>query len=219
MLTAANGTAITALGGAVYLLSDDITREAQAETLPDGRPRLPPGQRVIEKLKPMGGDPGSPSASAFRVRIHGAVEKPMELDFPGLLGQGAVERPTDVHCVTGWSVLGAKFFGVPISQLAQSAKLKPSARFLILEAAHGYSANVRLEHALATGSMLTWQLDGSRLAHAHGGPVRGLIPSLYFWKSAKWITGLRFSEKDEPGYWEQRGYSSSADPWKEERYA
>ncbi|MGC4088361.1 MAG: molybdopterin-dependent oxidoreductase [Polyangiaceae bacterium] len=217
--TAANGTALIALGGIAYALSDDLTRAAKAETLPDGRSRLPPGQRVIRALKPMGGEPGDADPSRFRLRVHGAVEAPFELSLAEFLALPQVERALDVHCVTGWSVLGARFTGVPLRSLAERARPTPKARHVIFEAAHGYTSNVPLKEALAPNVMLAQRLEGSALPRAHGGPLRAVAPQLYFWKSAKWLVGIRFVERDEPGYWETRGYNNHADPWREERYA
>lgn len=216
---AATGTVITALGGGLYMVAqDDLTRAARAETKPDGRPRLPPGQRVISKLKPMGGRPGDASPGAFSLRIHGAVANPLTLDFAELLKQPQVEMAQDVHCVTGWSVLGANWKGVQLKHLAQLARLDDDARHVIFEAAHGYTANVRLDRALQDNVLIGHRLDGRPLAHTHGGPVRAVVPDQYFWKSAKWLTGVRFVRQDEPGYWERRGYHNIADPWKEQRH-
>lgn len=212
------GTVVLALGG-TYVLSDELTREALAQTRPDGRPRLPPGQRVISALRPMGGEPGDPAPSAYRLRVHGQVHAPFELGFAELLALPQSEQALDVHCVTTWSVLGAKFKGVKVADLAERAKPKKSARFVIFEAAHGYTSNVALRDALAPNVLLAHQLNGAPLPRAHGALVRAIVPNLYFWKSAKWLTGIRFSDHDEPGYWETRGYSNHADPWKEERYA
>lgn len=215
---AAGGTAIVAFGGGIYALADDLTKAARAESLPDGRPRLPPGQRVIRALKPMGGEPGDPNPSRYRLKLHGEVEAPFELDFAELLRLPQVERALDVHCVTSWSVLGARFRGVLLRQLAERARVRANARFVIFEAAHGYTANVPLRAALDPSAMVAHGLDGGALPRAHGGPVRAVVPSLYFWKSAKWLTGIRFAARDEPGYWETRGYHNHADPWREERY-
>lgn len=217
--TALSGATITALGGALYAVSDELTSQALAATTQDGRPRLPPGQRVLERLKPMGGEPGDPNVSAFRLKVHGLVERPLELTFSELIGLDPVELALDVHCVTGWSVLGAKWKGVPVKALAEKAGVLSSARHVIFEAAHGYTANVPREIALRPDVLVSWQLDGNRLARAHGAPVRAVNPHLYFWKSSKWLTGIRFVEKDAPGYWEVRGYHNRADPWKEERHA
>ena len=216
--TAGAGTAIIALGGAEYLLNDHITGLARAESRRDGRPRLPPGQRVIERLKPMGGEPGNPSTGAFRLRVHGLVERPLTVDFAALLAAPQTTLELDVHCVTGWSVLGARFAGVRLKALAERAVVRPSARYVVFEAAHGYTANVPLREALKENVLIVHRLENSPLPRAHGGPVRAVVPDLYFWKSAKWLTGVRFVERDAPGYWEQRGYHNHADPWREERY-
>lgn len=219
LLKAASGTVLVGLAGGLYAISDRLTSQAQAQTRADGRPRLPPGQRVISALKPMGGRPGDPSRGAFKLKVHGEVKKPFEIDFAELLRMDPEEQTSDVHCVTGWSVLGAKWKGVKIKALAERAGLESTARHVIFEAAHGYTANVRLDEALAEDAMVTWELEGRPLRRANGAPVRALVPDLYFWKSAKWLTGIRFTRRDDPGYWEVRGYHNHADPWKEERYA
>jgi len=216
---AVSGTAIAVFGGGLWALADDsLTREARAQSLPDGRPRLPPGQRVLERLKPMGGQEGDPDPAAFRLRVHGEVDHPFELDFASLLRLPQVDQRADVHCVTGWSALDVPWRGVRVSQLAEMARLRRSARHVIFEAANGYTSNVLLEEALAPSVLIAHRLENRALPHRHGGPARALVPSLYFWKSAKWITGIRFVERDRPGYWEVRGYNNHADPWREERY-
>jgi DMSO/TMAO reductase YedYZ molybdopterin-dependent catalytic subunit len=213
------GTAIIALGGGLFqIVSDDLTREARAETRADGRPRLPPGQRVIRQLKAMGGQPGEPSAKSFRLRVHGLVNKPMELTYDELLALPQTEQVSDVHCVTGWSALGMSFLGVRVATLADKVGVRTSARHVIFEAAHGYTANVPLAEATAPNVLVTYRMNGRPFARQHGAPVRGLVPDLYFWKSAKWLTGIRFVGPDAPGYWEVRGYHNHADPWREERY-
>jgi DMSO/TMAO reductase YedYZ molybdopterin-dependent catalytic subunit len=217
--SAAAGTALMALGGALFrLASDDMTRAARAEKRPDGRPRLPPGQRALQALKPMGGDEGDGKVETFRLKVHGAVKKPFEVDYKALLELPQAQKEADVHCVTGWSLLGGLWKGVQIATLAQLAEVKDDARFVIFEAAHGYTANVPLAEATRDTCMVTYRLNGKPLSLDHGAPVRGLVPDLYFWKSAKWITGVKFVREDQPGYWETRGYNNHGDPWKEERY-
>jgi DMSO/TMAO reductase YedYZ molybdopterin-dependent catalytic subunit len=215
--SAAVGTVFMALGGAlVRIAADDLTREARAEKLPDGRPRVPPGQKVIKALKPMGGDEGDGKVETFRLKVHGAVQKPFEIDYASLLKLPQAQRSIDVHCVTGWSMLDGLWKGVNVTTLAEAAAVKGDAKHIIFEAANGYTTNVRLDEGLA--GMVTYRLDGKPLSLDHGAPVRGLVPNLYFWKSAKWITGIKFVREDQPGYWETRGYHNHADPWKEERY-
>lgn len=213
------GSVVVALGGGTYVLADsEEEQRARATLRPDGRPRLPPGQYLLKRLRPMGGDEGDPSPGNWRLVVHGEVENPFTLDFAGLLAMPQTEQDCDVHCVTKWSVLGARFAGVRVADLAARARVKPGAHHVIFEAANGYTSNVPLREALAPDVLVAHRLDGSPLARAHGAPARALVPELYFWKSAKWVTGVRFSAQDVPGYWETRGYHNHADPWKEERY-
>jgi DMSO/TMAO reductase YedYZ molybdopterin-dependent catalytic subunit len=215
--TAAAGTLVAALGGGTYVLAGEDDPRAK-QLRPDGRVRLPPGQRIIDALKPMGGDAGDPNPAAFRLRVWGEVETPLDVDFTALTAMPPIEQTCDVHCVTGWSLLDAKWTGVQVAHLARLAKVKDSARYAIFEAAHGYTANVRIAEALALSTMVVYKHNGAPLPRPHGPPVRALVPDLYFWKSAKWLTGIRFVTRDQPGYWETRGYHNHADPWKEERY-
>jgi DMSO/TMAO reductase YedYZ molybdopterin-dependent catalytic subunit len=219
ILKAASGTVITALAGGLYWLNDSLTREAKAQTRADGRARVPPGQRVISSLKPMGGVAGNPSRGDLRLKVHGEVDAPFEVDFRELLAMNVVDVVADVHCVTGWTVLDAKWKGVRVKELAERAKVRSGARHVVFEAAHGYTANVRLADGTADNVLVTWEHEAMPLRRPHGAPVRALVPDLYFWKSAKWLTGIKFVRRDEPGYWETRGYNNHADPWKEERYA
>ena len=213
------GTVALVLGGGAYVLADEQDeRKARARLRPDGRPRLPPNQYLLKSLRPMGGDEGDPSPGTWRLSVHGEVESPFALDFAAMLAMPQTEQTCDVHCVTKWSVLDARFTGVRVADLAAVAKVKPTAHHVVFEAAHGYSSNVPLREALAPNVLVAHRLGGTPLARAHGAPVRALVPDLYFWKSAKWLTGIRFVSADEPGYWERRGYHNHADPWREERY-
>ncbi|HEX4422500.1 MAG TPA: molybdopterin-dependent oxidoreductase [Kofleriaceae bacterium] len=218
--SAAVGTAFMALGGAlVRLAADDLSREARADKRGDGKSRLPPGQRALEALRAMGGEEGDGDVRNFKLRVHGAVKSPFEINYEGLLKLPQVTKEADVHCVTGWSLIGGLWKGVQIATLAEKAEVKGEAKFVIFEAAHGFTANAPMKEATADTAMVTYRLNGKPFALEHGAPVRGLVPDLYFWKSAKWITGIKFVKVDEPGFWENRGYNNHADPWKEERYA
>lgn len=213
------GIVVAGLGGASYALADlDAMNKARATIRPDGRSRLPPHQYLLRKLRPMGGSAGDPAPGAFRLKVHGEVEAPFTLTFKDLLAMPQVEQSCDVHCVTRWTVLDARFTGVRVKDLAERARVKKSARVVIFEAANDYTSNVRLREALADNVLVAHRYEGKPLARQHGAPVRALVPDLYFWKSAKWLTGIRFSSRDEPGYWETRGYHNHADPWKDERY-
>ncbi len=217
--SAAAGTVVVAFGGSAYLFADEAEERRAREALrPDGRPRLPPNQYLLKRLRPMGGEEGDPSPGAWRLRVHGEVENPAVIDFGELLAMPQVEQECDVHCVTKWTVLGARFAGVRVADLARRAGVKPSAHHVIFEGAHGYTSNVPLHEALAPNVLVAHRLDGTPLARAHGAPARALVPDLYFWKSAKWLTGIQFVAEDRPGYWETRGYHNHADPWREQRY-
>lgn len=214
------GTVISALGGAGYVLAGEAEEQKARDTKrPDGKPRLPPNQYLLSRIRPMGGTQGDPSPGGFRLQVHGEVEEPFTIDFAELLRMPQVEQTCDVHCVTKWSVLDSKWTGVRVADLAARARPKATARHVIFEAAAGYSANVLLREALAPNVLIAHRYEGRPLARPHGAPVRALVPDLYFWKSAKWLTGIRFVAQDRPGYWENRGYHNHADPWKEERFS
>jgi len=213
------GTTVAAMGGIFVIPGRIRSARVRGEKRQDGRARLPPGQTLITRLKPMGGQPGDPSPSAWHLRVHGEVARPFMIDFAQLRAMPQSTQQLDVHCVTGWSRLDVPWVGVRLVDLAERAGVNPSARHVVFEAARGYTANLRLEQALAPQNLVAHRVDGAPLAQRHGAPVRAVVPDLYFWKSAKWLTGIRFVARDRPGYWEVRGYNNHADPWKEERYA
>lgn len=215
---AALGTTFIAVGGSLVRVASADQSAIAKEKRADGRPRLPPGQRTLEYLRPMGGEEGDPDPRKFSLRVHGLVKTPFTVDYAGLLKLPQVEKIADVHCVTGWSMLGGLWKGVQIKTLAEKAGAKGDVKHVILESAHGFTANIPLKEATMDNALITYRLNGKPFATQHGAPVRGLVPDLYFWKSAKWITGVRFVAADRPGYWETRGYHNHADPWKEERY-
>lgn len=216
---AATGAALVLFGGVAYsTVSDEELRRLGNELRPDGRRRLPPNQRAIERLRPMGGTVGDPNPAHYRLRVHGDVERPLDLDYRALLALPQVEQLCDVHCVTKWTVLNSQWTGVRVAELAARAGVRSSARYVIFEAVDDYTANIELAEALKPNVLVAHRYDGEPLARANGAPVRALVPDRYFWKSAKWLTGIRFSAEDHPGFWENRGYDNHADPWLEERY-
>lgn len=213
------GSLVIALGGVTYAVaSEEDDKKARALKRPDGRIRLPPGQTLLSSIRDMGGSPGDASPGSFRLKVYGEVDAPFEIDFAELLKMPQIEQTCDVHCVTKWTLLDAKFTGVRVSALAERAKVRTAARHVIFESAHGYTSNVPLAEATAPNVLVAHRLNGHALPRANGAPVRALVPDLYFWKSAKWLTAIRFVSSDKPGYWETRGYHNHADPWKEERY-
>jgi len=218
-LATAGGTVVSiGLPGTFMKLLDLEQQVLAAQTRPDGRPRIPPGQEVIKKILDMGGIPGTATVDNFTLRINGEVEKPLVFSYQELLALEQVQLTCDVHCVTGWTLLDSRWTGVRLSTIMRLAKPRKEANFVILEAAAGYTANIPITEARKENVILAHSFFGQKLPKEHGGPLRALVPDRYFYKSAKWLEEIKFTAKDEPGYWESNGYSNSADPWKEERY-
>ncbi|MGD8370043.1 MAG: molybdopterin-dependent oxidoreductase [Syntrophobacterales bacterium] len=218
-LAKAGGSLVSiSLPGVFVKLMDTENLALAAETRPDGRPRLPPGQQAVKRLFDMGGVQGTASTRDWQVKIHGEVEKPTTLTFQELLELGQVDITCDVHCVTGWTLLDSQWRGVQLTTIMNLVKTKESARFVIFQATAGYSSNIPINEARKENVLLAHGFSGRELPRPHGAPVRALVPDLYFYKSAKWLEGIKFTARDEPGYWEIRGYNNSADPWKEERF-
>ncbi len=128
------------------------------------------------------------------------------------------ELTADIHCVTKWSKLDTNWKGVKIDTLLEAAEVEPTDDHMMAFCDGGYTTNLPVEELLDGKGMLAFEYDGEPLEPAHGGPARLLVPHLYFWKSAKWVRGLKFMEEDEPGFWEMYGYHMYGDPWKEQRY-
>jgi DMSO/TMAO reductase YedYZ molybdopterin-dependent catalytic subunit len=124
----------------------------------------------------------------------------------------------DFHCVTHWSKLDQGFVGVALAEIFKLVRPKPSAKFVIFEGYDGYTTNVSMAELKNNSAFIAVKMDGKEIEDRFGGPARVVIPHLYAWKSAKFIKAIRFQEKDEPGFWETRGYHNHGDPWKEERY-
>lgn len=127
------------------------------------------------------------------------------------------ERPrVDIHCVTRWSKLGTDWVGVSLDTLLED--VATTAEYALAVSHGGYTANLPLQDLTDGRAWVVHTFDGEPLAAEHGGPARLLVPHLYFWKSAKWVRGLRLFDEDEPGFWEQAGYHDYGDPWREQRY-
>ena len=218
-LAAAGGTIVSiGLPGTFIKLSEAKQHALAASVRPDGSPRLPPGQHAVEKILDMGGTPGTATVADWKLRIYGEVEKPTILSYEELLNLDQIHIVCDVHCVTGWTLLDSSWTGVRLGTIMDMVKPSKSGGFIIIEAAEGYTSNVPISDAQKENVILAHSLFGEKLQRAHGAPVRVVIPDRYFYKSAKWIESIKVTPRDEPGYWETRGYSNSADPWKEERY-
>ncbi len=184
------------------------------------RDRLPPGQRLVTDWPVLDlGEQPAIAPAEFRLELDGAVERRISLSLDELLALGQRDSVSDMHCVTQWSRYDNHWRGVPTRAVLDAAGVLPDARHVTLHAHDGYTTNLRLEQFAAPDAFLVTEWEGRPLTRQHGGPVRVLVPGLYLWKSPKWVRRIRLTARDEPGFWEQRGYHNNADPWAEERYA
>ncbi|MEO8661119.1 MAG: sulfite oxidase-like oxidoreductase [Bryobacteraceae bacterium] len=183
--------------------------------------RIPPGQSRTMKWPVLDASGAPPVAlGKWRLKVFGLVENPVEWDWKQVQELPRVRVFSDFHCVTRWSRLGIVWEGISVSELVKLAGgLKPEAKYVV---AHGYDSgwttNLPLEDFLAEDALVAFTHDGEPITEEHGGPARLIIPQLYAWKSAKWLSGIEFLDKDRPGFWERNGYHSHGDPWKQERY-
>ncbi len=151
-------------------------------------------------------------------RIFGSVESEIALSYDELQALPQTEITTDIHCVTRWSRFDASFRGVHWRELAKLVTPMPEAHFVVAHAEQGFTSNVPLEALEDEQALIAWEADGEPLTPDHGWPLRLVVPSRYFWKSAKWLRGLEIRPNDRPGFWERYGYHNDADYWKEQRY-
>ena len=188
-----------------------------------GNMRIPPGQREVAKMvamAPIVRDLSEIHRDKWQLHVSGLVNNPLTLNYEQLLALPLTEAKYDIHCVTAWSRLDQGFTGVDFDAIIALVQPTSEARFVIFESeADGYSTNVSLAELQSERALLTYAIDGSPISLAYGGPVRMVIPHLYYWKSSKYITHIRFVAEDELGFWEVRGYHNHADPWTEERYS
>ena len=181
--------------------------------------RLPPGQYLTEKWPILhAGDVAHVDLSTWQLRIFGEVEEEVTLGYEQLRALPATEITTDIHCVTRWSRFDAGFRGVQWGELAKLCRPKPTANFAIAHAEAGFTANVPIAALEDEHALIVYEADGAPLTPEHGWPVRLVIPTKYFWKSAKWLRGIELSPVDKPGFWERYGYHNDADFWQEQRY-
>lgn len=156
--------------------------------------------------------------SAWRLRIHGAVERERTFTFDEFRALPTVDIPCDIHCVTTWSRFDNTFTGVRLRDMMEVVGVREPARFVIFHCARGFTTSIPIDVARDDDVGLVYLHDGQELAPEHGYPLRALVPTRYFWKSAKWLEAVEFVERDQLGFWERNGYNNSADPWLEERY-
>lgn len=182
-------------------------------------PRLPPGQVLTSKWPVLhSGAVPRVDLARWQFRVWGAVARPFNLGWDEVLALPRAEVHCDIHCVTRWSRFDNRFAGVPVRDLVARAQPLGPARYVLVHAEEGFTTNLPLADLDRPENLLALSHGGEPLPPEHGGPVRLLVPHLYFWKSAKWVTGFEFLEEDEPGFWERGGYHMRGDPWQEERH-
>lgn len=182
--------------------------------------RVPPGQ-ILTRDWPVlhyGSVPRIDLAQ-WRFRIFGLVEEEQSLSFADFLQLPRTVVTCDIHCVTHWSRLDNQFEGVRFTELLKLIQLKPEARYVMFHAPGGWSTNLPLADLLRDDVLFAWRWNGQDLTPEHGWPMRTVVPHLYFWKSAKWVSGMEFMAEDRPGFWERNGYHMYGDPFAEQRYS
>ena len=182
--------------------------------------RIPPGQ-VVTRGWPVlhaGSVPLELSPATWSLKVSGEVESPLSLTFADLLSLPQRDVSVDIHCVTSWTKLGTRWRGVPFRAIAERVRPTAGAHFVVMQCEQGFTTSLPMEALMDDDVLVAHTYDSQPLPAEHGGPVRMLVPKRYFYKSAKWLRGLKFVEVDEPGFWEVRGYSNIADPWAETRY-
>lgn len=188
-------------------------------------PKLPPSQRVIKRILRWGED--HPTLSGFvplvdlskwTLEMDGEIEKPVTLNWKEFSRLPMIESLSDFHCVEGWSVMDCKWEGVRFRTLADLAKPKTTARYVTFACEDEYTTSLALKELLGNNIILACKLDGQVLEPGLGFPVRLVVPDKYAYKSALWIRKVTFTLEQELGFWEQRGYSDTADVWKNDRF-
>lgn len=182
--------------------------------------RLPPGQYDAGELWPVLSAEATPSIPRERwsMSVGGEVLQEVSWDFAALTALPHVTLTVDLHCVTTWSRFDTTFTGVSVETLLDVVGVGGAATHVVARSSTGYTTNLPLADVRSDRAFVVWEAQGKPLTAEHGGPVRLLVPHLYLWKSAKWLSHLELLDHDEPGFWERSGYHDRGDPWREQRY-
>ncbi len=182
--------------------------------------RLPPGQHWSSRLHILGiSEPPDIDLSEYRLRIFGEVEKDIVLTWDDITSFEKVQLVADFHCVTRWSCPDVQWTGFHVEEIKKVVNIKDTAQAVMIHSLDGYTTNIPLKYFFDEDVIFAYQLFDRPLPSDHGYPLRLIVPKLYSWKSAKFVSGIEFLKENRPGYWEQRGYHILGDPWKEQRYA
>lgn len=182
--------------------------------------RIPPGQHLTDRFPVLhAGGVQHVDNHDWTLRLSGLVSAERTVTWEQLMYLPAEEILCDIHCVTGWTKLDTRWRGVRVPALLEGSELLPDATFAVIHAEEGWTTSLPVEELFHPDVLIAYEYEGRSLAAEHGGPVRLLVPRLYFWKSAKWLSGIEFVAEDRPGYWESSGYHPLGDPWLEQRYS
>jgi DMSO/TMAO reductase YedYZ molybdopterin-dependent catalytic subunit len=181
--------------------------------------RIPPGQYVTPDFPVLsaGPTPRTP-LDQWTFAIEGLVRQSANWTWTDFLSLPAQQFVADIHCVTKWSKLDTHWEGVSLDILLERVEIDPKAKYVTAFSDGGYTTNLPLDDLVNGQAFVAYRYEGTALAPEHGGPARLVVPHLYFWKSAKWVRGLRLMERDQAGFWESLGYNNRGDPWREQRY-
>ena len=181
--------------------------------------RVPPGQYVTDRFPVLHAGPTPRiDLETWNFTVNGLVEEERSFTLDDIKQLPRSTKTYDIHCVTKWSKLDTQWEGVAVQTLMEHVRPLASASHVLVWAEHGFTANLPLEDFLREDNLFAWRFDGEELELEHGWPLRLVVPHLYFWKSVKWVRGLRFMDHDEPGFWERNGYHMYGDPFREQRY-
>jgi len=181
--------------------------------------RLPPGQYLTDRFPVLHvGDVPTYGPGDWDLTITGLVDREVTIGLDELKAMPSVTLTFDIHCVTKWSKFDTTWTGVRVRDLLQQAGLKPGATHVMEHAEYGYTTNIPLADITTDEAIVAYAFEGEEIEPIHGGPVRIVVPHLYFWKSAKWVRTLELVDADRPGFWERNGYHMYGDPFKEQRH-
>lgn len=197
-----------------------ITRGFTGRGRAERDPRLPPGQYDTGKRWPVLTAEATPKldSATWTFTVNGLVDQPTTWTWDEIHTLPPSTYTGDIHCVTTWSRLGMTFTGVSVDTLLEVARPSSTATHVLVSSHTGYTTNLPLADVVNGQAWVAFEADGEPLPVPHGGPARLVVPHLYFWKSAKWVSGMRLLDHDEPGFWERNGYHDRGDPWLEQRY-
>lgn len=180
--------------------------------------RVPPGQYLTQGFPVLTyGETPDVAQDTWEFKVWGCAE-PASFSWDEFLALPAREYTKDFHCVTRWSKLDVQWRGIPVPELMARLQLQPNAKHVLMHCYGGYTTNLTLDEFVRDDNFFAFELFGEPLPPEHGGPLRLVVPHLYAWKSAKWISGLEFLDEEALGFWERNGYHTRGEPWAEERY-